>query len=466
MKQHFPLIMDDIAETWLTKLDVKGALPSWLNGDLVRNGPGLFNFANVKLNHWFDGMAVIHKFSFKDGSVHYLSKFLQSAAYLSIINEHKVSYGEFATSPKQSFIGHIYDLLKGKLTDNNNVNIVKFGKYYLAMTETDQHVLIDPETLSIVKTQVYDDNIKLMVNLAHPIIEDKSKLLYNLGIKFGRTSIYTLYKTNLHTGTREIVAEIPTKAPAYMHTFAKTENYFILYENPLRLSPISLFLSKKPFIQNYVWTNEPVNFIILDKNGRIVAQIAHEQFFCFHVVNAFEHEGKIYLDLIVYPNADIINAFYLEPKISLESKSIVPSLCRYVLDLETASCTSHKPDIPGIEFPGINSAYAEKPYNFIYAAASKNNSFVLDTLIKVDLSNMSATKIWQQDECLPGEPVFIYEPAVQTEDNGVIISAVADLKNKLSFLLILDAKSFSEIARIKLPHLLPMGLHGSFHKYY
>jgi|GEM_PF-4849575 len=132
MNQYFPLIMDDIAETALTKLDVEGTLPSWLHGDLVRNGPGLFNFTNVKLNHWFDGMAVIHKFSFAEGKVSYLSKFLQSAAYLSVTNEHKVSYGEFATSAKQSFICRIYDLLKGKLTDNNNVNIVKFGKYYLS----------------------------------------------------------------------------------------------------------------------------------------------------------------------------------------------------------------------------------------------------------------------------------------------------------------------------------------------
>ncbi|HLX55164.1 MAG TPA: carotenoid oxygenase family protein [Aquella sp.] len=463
MNQYYPLIMDDIAETALTELDVKGEIPNWLNGELVRNGPGLFNFANVKLNHWFDGMAVIHKFSFKDGKVYYRSRFLQSTAYLSVKNEHKISYGEFATSPKQSFIGRIYYLLKGEPTDNNNVNIVKFGKYYLAMTETDHHVLLDLETLSIVKAQVYDDNIKFMLNLAHPIIGDGDKVFYNLGIKFGRISTYTLYKTDLHTGIRKIIAEIPTKKPAYIHSFAKTENYFILYENPLRLNPLNMFLSKKPFIENYTWDDVPVNFIILDKNGKIVRQIAFDKFFCFHVVNAFEDGDKIHLDLITYPNADIINAFYLEPKVNLDSKSIIPSLCRYVLDLETASCTSYKPDVPGIEFPGINSAYAEKQYNFIYAASSKNNNFKLDSLIKIDLAK-NETKIWQQDQCLPGEPVFIADPTVQTEDTGVVISMVADLKNKLSFLLILDAKSFSEIARILLPHLLPMGLHGTFHK--
>ncbi len=137
-------------------------------------------------------------------------------------------------------------------------------------------------------------------------------------------------------------------------------------------------------------------------------------------------------------------------------------MCRYILDLETASCTSHKPDVPSIEFPSINSAYAQKPYNFIYAASSKNNNFSLDALIKIDLANVNAAKMWQQEGCLPGEPVFVPEPATKSEDDGVVISVIADVKNKLSFLLILDAKSFSEIARVNLPHLLPMGLHGSF----
>lgn len=462
MKLWHPWIFDDTAETSLTRLEKNDQIPLWLNGDLVRNGPGLFNLPQTKLNHWFDGMAVIHKFSFRNGHISYLSKFLQSDAYLAIINQHKIAYGEFATSPKQSLIVHIFSLLKGQITDNNNVNIVKFGKNYLAMTETDHHTLIDPETLLLTGTKIYDDNIKFIINLAHPIIKEENGLLYNLGINFGRISTYNLYQTNLENGIRKIIAKIPTKSPSYMHTFAKTENHFILYENPLRLKLSKLFFANKPFIENYIWTDKAVNFIILDKNGKVLMQIENDAFFCFHVVNSFEDSGKIYLDLITYPNADIIKAFYLKPQIRLDSPNIIPSLYRYVLDLKTASCVSQRLTQASIEFPAINNEYAQKPYNFIYAASSLNHDFQLNALVKIDLANDSY-KTWQQEGCFPGEAVFVAEPDTKKEDSGVVISIVADLKNKLSFLLILDAQSFREITRIQLPHLLPMGLHGGFY---
>ena len=47
-------------------LDV-GSLPDWLSGKLIRNGPGLFEIGDTKLNHWFDGMALLHSFTIKSG---------------------------------------------------------------------------------------------------------------------------------------------------------------------------------------------------------------------------------------------------------------------------------------------------------------------------------------------------------------------------------------------------------------
>lgn len=46
----------------------EGAIPLWLQGTLLRNGPGLFSIGNTSFNHWFDGMALIHSFTFKHGT--------------------------------------------------------------------------------------------------------------------------------------------------------------------------------------------------------------------------------------------------------------------------------------------------------------------------------------------------------------------------------------------------------------
>lgn len=459
MNKIEPLIFDDKCETSEVELKTELSIPAWLNGDLVRNGPGLFTFNQLKLNHWFDGMAVLHKFSFENGKVKYFSKFLQSEAYLSLKNNNTVETDEFATTPKQSIFKHVINLLKGTITDNNNVNIIKFGDYYLVMTETDNHMLLDKKSLSIAGKLKYKDGIKLVINLAHPIVE--SGYFFNIGANFGKVSFYYLYKTHIKSNKREIIAKIPTKSSAYMHSFAMTENYFILYENPLRLSLFKLFFSGKPFIENYVWRDIPVEFTILDKNGNIVLKIKSENFFCFHMVNAYEENGKVYLDLIIYPDASIIQALYLNSKI--DAKSISSRLFRYIFDIDEKKCEIVDLNIANIEFSVINPNYAKKAYNILYAVAGNVVGLQLNTLVKIELNTNKIVNSWFIEGCYPGEPVFVPNPENKSEDCGVIISIIGDIVNNTSFLLILDAASFTEISRIRLPHLLPMGLHGSYY---
>ena len=45
-------------------LKVKGTVPSWLSGQLVRNGSGIVENQGKFLNHWFDGFAKLHAFTF------------------------------------------------------------------------------------------------------------------------------------------------------------------------------------------------------------------------------------------------------------------------------------------------------------------------------------------------------------------------------------------------------------------
>jgi beta,beta-carotene 9',10'-dioxygenase len=64
----------------------------------------------------------------------------------------------------------------------------------------------------------------------------------------------------------------------------------------------------------------------------------------------------------------------------------------------------------------------------------------------------------------PGEPVFVAIPDATSEDEGVILSVVLDGKQGHSFLLVLDAASFTELARAEVPHPIPFGFHGAYTK--
>jgi carotenoid cleavage dioxygenase-like enzyme len=57
----FTSLEDEITDN---QLSVMGEIPSWLTGTLVRNGPAKFEVGNQNYRHWFDGLGMLHRFSF------------------------------------------------------------------------------------------------------------------------------------------------------------------------------------------------------------------------------------------------------------------------------------------------------------------------------------------------------------------------------------------------------------------
>ena len=54
--------------------EVVGNIPTWLNGRLIRNGPGEKCIGDSYFNHLFDGMAVLHMVNIQDGKASYTSR--------------------------------------------------------------------------------------------------------------------------------------------------------------------------------------------------------------------------------------------------------------------------------------------------------------------------------------------------------------------------------------------------------
>ena len=69
---------------------------------------------------------------------------------------------------------------------------------------------------------------------------------------------------------------------------------------------------------------------------------------------------------------------------------------------------------------------------------------------------------WAEPACYPGEPVFVERPGASGEDDGLVLSVVLDAPSERSFLLVLDAASFEEVARAEAPHAIPFGFHGQY----
>jgi len=59
-------------------LPIQGSIPQWLNGSLIRTGPGTLKVGQQSYYHWFDGLAMLRKFSFANGQVSFTNRFLES----------------------------------------------------------------------------------------------------------------------------------------------------------------------------------------------------------------------------------------------------------------------------------------------------------------------------------------------------------------------------------------------------
>ena len=140
----FRSVPDEVAPT---ALPVRGTLPGWLSGALLRVAPALFEVGEQSYNHWFDGLARLHRFAVADGGVTYQSRFLRSQAYVEAEREGRIVHAEFATDPCRSLFGRVQAILEPTTTDNAVVSINRIGDDIVALTETRLPVRFDPDTL-------------------------------------------------------------------------------------------------------------------------------------------------------------------------------------------------------------------------------------------------------------------------------------------------------------------------------
>jgi carotenoid cleavage dioxygenase-like enzyme len=453
------------------RLKVSGKIPTWLQGTLVRNGPIQVSVNGEKSVHWFDGLAMLHAFSFDKSEVSYSNRFLRTNAYQTVFEKGSLDYAGFASDPCRSIFKQFltYLLPRGETIPNANVNVAKIADQYVALTETPLPVRFNPHTLETLGVLNYQDELpkEQCWESAHPHYDVKSNQTWNYLIQFGRYSLYTLYHIDDHSSQRKILADIPVQQPSYMHSFAITQNYVIFTEFPIVVKPLDLITSGQPFIKNFHWKQDlGTQFIVVDRqNGNVIGKYKTKPFFSFHHANAFEQYGRIHIDIVTYANADILTDESLH--VDADADNNPSQLERFSLDLVTGEITSQVLFEKSHEFPRISEAYDGLSYTYLYAAGfkgkHKGKEADTESLYKVNTGTKEVLT-WFEEGCSPGEPLFVPAPGALAEDDGVVLTVVIDRAHNGSFLLVLDAKTFKEIGRAQAPHLIPPGFHGQYYR--
>ncbi len=472
-KANFTRGFETLAEeTRIDSLEVRGAFPEWLQGSLIRNGPAQFEVGARPFNHWFDGAAMLHRFGFAGGRVSYANKYLQTPGYLGNRAAGKISFSEFATDPCRNLYQRVMSVFKQGASHNANVNLTRLAGEFIALTETPLPVAFDAETLETAGVAGFADKLGFASTTAHPHFDPKRRVGINHLITYGRESTYSFITIpDEKPLRREVMSQIKVAEPAYIHSFGMTENYMILAEYPLTVNPLKLLLSGKPFIANFTWRPERgARFLVVSKeDGKLVRSHSAEAFFSFHHINAFEEGGDIVVDISAFPDDQLVQQLYLKRLRSERGGDIAfPEFRRYRLPKDGGEATYELLSEYAIELPRINYRVNGLPYRYAYGSSinpEKRGDF-LNALVKVDVKTRES-KLWFEEDCYPGEPVFVAAPGrglggERAEDEGVILSVVLDGTKGTSFLLVLDAANFEERARALVPHHIPFGFHGQY----
>ncbi|KAM7413682.1 hypothetical protein PAMA_020862 [Pampus argenteus] len=502
--------------------DITGKIPVWINGSFLRNGPGKFEIGNHNLNHWFDGMALLHQFKISEGQVTYKSRFLSSDSYQANKEQNRIAVSEFGTvtvpDPCKNFFQRFLSRFElPKPTDNANVSFVTYKGDYYVSTETNAMHKVDPETLEA--TQKVDWSKFIAVNgaTAHPHT-DPDGTAYNMGNSYTtKGAYYNIIRVPPNKESPEetleratVLCSIPSvdrTKPSYYHSFAMSENYVVFIEQPIKMDLLKIVTGKlrgKSIRDGFFWDSTfNTVFHLIDKQTGTVSSVKYhaKPLSTFHQINAYEEDGFLIVDMCASDDGKAIDNYNVQNlrKSGEALDEVYNSMCknfprRFVLPINvdhdtpyeqnlnnrlnsTATsirveknkvfCTHedlHGEDLHqygGLEFPQINyGKYNTHPYRYFYGCGFRH--LVGDTLIKMDL-NGKRIKVWEQPGLYPSEPVFVPSPNATEEDDGVVLSVViTPNKDKSTFLLVLDARTFEELGRAVVPVNIPYGFHGTF----
>ncbi|HEY9650685.1 MAG TPA: carotenoid oxygenase family protein [Coleofasciculaceae cyanobacterium] len=453
--------------------DVEGQIPAGLQGTLFRNGPGLLDINGQRLHHPFDGDGMISAITIKDGRAHFRNRFVRTEGFVKEQAAGKILYrGVFGTQKPGGWLANAFDL---QIKNIANTNVIYWGGKLLALWEAAEPYRLDPNTLDTLGKDYLDGVLQEGDAFgAHPWIDPSCQLdggapcLVNFSIKTGLSSTITLYE---FSPTGQLLRRHAHSVPgfAFIHDFAITPNYCLFFQNPVNFNPIPFLLGLRGAGECVKFQpNQPTNIIVIPRTppysqGVQIVQV--QSGFVFHHANAFEQDGKIYIDSISYdelpevsPNSDFRQ---------VDFESLTPGqLWRFTLNLSEKTVSRQRLAERCCEFPSIHPDYVGRSYRYLFMGTAHNptGNAPLQAILKLDVRT-GTEQVWSAaPQGYVSEPIFVPKPEATGEDDGWVLTLVYNARYHRSEVVILDGRDLNRkpIARLHLKHHIPYGLHGNW----
>ncbi|KAF9355143.1 hypothetical protein BGX26_006910 [Mortierella sp. AD094] len=468
-----------------TPLKVSGTIPPCLEGSLYRSGPGYeiqkggratYRSRNTcnDVHERFKKAEEVYgvTFSQRDPCKTIFKKFFsafKTAAFGTAavtgtnINVPVIPIPNFPVPKKRK--------IKEKKKSDANINP---NMHNLVITN-DVGILqeVDPQTMEPLDLFTYGEfSEKLMKNslaTAHPCTDPETGDHYTILLTFGSVATYKIVHIKQSAdGTAhepEILAEIKSPRPTYLHSFLMTKRYVVMAHWNCDFAASGL---------SVLWYDNAYDcFKTTDPNAKAA----------FYVIDRQKggHDHTVIADFLLESLRDEENgrptqqaAFrrYRLKNVTEEIEAFkasgqdqpTPSPATIDFELDRSACN--------FELPSINPSNYIVKYRYAYGInrSGMTKSLIYDRIIKVDLEKVekgdqeNCASFWMENQCTPSEPVFVARPGATEEEDGVLLSIVLDGGRHTGFLLVLDARTLEELARAEMPEgrVAPHNFHGVY----
>jgi beta,beta-carotene 9',10'-dioxygenase len=439
---------------------VVGTIPSWLRGQLIRTAPALFERQTWRAHHWFDALGMLFAFELDEGGhVAWQQRLLDSAVARAAATG-RVPYAQFATPNGRSRAQQLVQPVP-IATDNANVNIVPLGERWLAMTETDRQLLVDPDTLRVTGPAIYDDAMGGMSMTPHPQLDRAHGLVVNAGTAVGARSSVVVYAHAPGSWQRREIGRWSLSRLPYLHSFGLTDDAAVVIGHPFDVKPIT-FLWSNRFLDHFRWRPAAgTRLAVIDRENGAVKEHETESLFVFHTVNTFRDGRDLVVDVLAYDDAKVMVDQMRVEALHLRIPDLRARLTRIRMTPGRRTARIERLGDTGFEFPSIDQrAVAGRRYQLVWGAAVSPEHGTADA-IRTDLERGTVRRFGRAGVVF-GEPVFVGAPNASAEGDGVVLTVGSSRREARTILAVLDATTLDVLAEASVDVPTPLGFHGSF----
>ncbi len=470
-------------EETAVRLEVLGAIPEFLDGRYVRNGPNPIGQVDPEAYHWFLGDGMVHGVRLRGGRAEwYRNRWIRSRGAAAALGVPAPRHRESAGAPGLGA----------------NTNVIRHAGRTLALVEAGIACYELDEELGTVGAHDFG---LIGGYTAHPKLDPVTGDLHAVSYHFGRGN--TVQHSVIGAdGTLRRTTDIRVGGSPLMHDFGLTRSHVVLLDLPVTFDarkavkaalPAPLRLPARAVLSAvagrvrlpdplmsavlrkdnprarrgrnhdlpYSWDSHyPARIGVLPREGGVAQWFEVEPCYVFHTLGAYEEveasgDTVVVLDAVCHPHM-----FRTDPH---GPSGGSPWLNQWRLNLRTGRVTETVLDDQEQELPRVDERRTGDRHRYAYTVAVAGHAGVIgDAVIRHDLHTGGSTRRSLGPTAEGGEFAFVPRHEGAAEGDGVLMGFVHDRDGERSRLVILDATSLDTVAEVLLPVRVPHGNHGNW----